>query len=239
MNYDSISKFVFQLDQLAAARSSELPLVMGDTVAFCDFAAGGDENVLAVRRGNKVQIAAAWRDEDTMRAVYRFIHHFRSERLRPQQIFGDNSGLGKVMIDSMREQGWDINRVDNGSAPESDDYANRGAEIWHEAAGMLRRGEIILPLHDAECYRQLASRKVAWSTRGLGVEKKEDMKKDGRPSPDRADAVCAASVLKDKLGMFTQAQSIQARWDQFAVPMGSGAGGATSKDEFAALDAML
>ena len=31
----------------------------GDTIAFCDFAGGGAENVLAVRRGNKVEILRA------------------------------------------------------------------------------------------------------------------------------------------------------------------------------------
>ena len=49
----------------------------GTVKAFCDFAAGGDENVLAVRRGNKVDIIAAWREKDTMRTVGRFIQLFR------------------------------------------------------------------------------------------------------------------------------------------------------------------
>lgn len=211
MNFDGVSKFVFQLEHLANARASTPRETDGDTVAFCDFAAGGDENVLAIRRGNKVAIQRAWRDEDTMRAVGSFIFEFRKAGLKATQIFGDNTGLGHVMIDAMAEQGWTINRVDNASKANSCDYTNRGAEFWHECAGMVRRGEIILPLDDPQTYKQLAGRKVDWSARGLGVESKKDMANRGVSSPDRADAVCAAAVLRDIFGKLSESQRVDAR----------------------------
>ena len=55
-----------------------------ETSAFCDFAAGGDENVLAIRSGNKLLELIAWRDRDTSAAVGRFIIEFR--RARPQSL---------------------------------------------------------------------------------------------------------------------------------------------------------
>jgi hypothetical protein len=61
----------------------------GEVCAFCDFAAGGDENVLAVRRGNRIELAACWREKDTMRGIGQFIEHFRKQGLLPHQISGD------------------------------------------------------------------------------------------------------------------------------------------------------
>ena len=57
------------------------PRVGMDKVAWCDFAAGGDENVVAMRTGNLVGIEAAWREKDTMAVtvttseVYRVLQH--------------------------------------------------------------------------------------------------------------------------------------------------------------------
>lgn len=216
MNFDGISKFVFQMEQLASSLKSTPQEVGTETVAFCDFAAGGDENVLAVRRGNRVSIVDAWREEDTMRATYRFINLFRKQGLRASQIYGDDGGLGHSMIDAMDEQGWKINRVDNYSPSIVEGYDSRGAEVWHEAAGMLRRGEIILPLQDSVLYGQLATREVAWGPRGLSVKSKKKMREDGEPSPDRGDAVCGAAVFTDVMGKMTETQRVNQRISNYA-----------------------
>ena len=87
----------------------------GEVQAFCDFAAGGDENVMAVRRGNRVGIVAAWREKDTMHAVGRFIRLFQEHGLHAWQISADEGGLGVVMCDALHEAGWPVRRVNNGS----------------------------------------------------------------------------------------------------------------------------
>ena len=87
----------------------ESPLFQPGLVrAFCDFAAGGDENVLAVARGNSVAIVAAWRDADTMRAVGRFIQLFRQHGIEPSEIACDGGGLGIPMADRLKENGWPV-----------------------------------------------------------------------------------------------------------------------------------
>ena len=83
--------------------------------AFCDFAAGGDENVLAVRRGNRVEIVATWREQDTMKAVGRFIQLFREQDLRPEQISGDEGGLGSPCATGSPKTAGRFSRVNNGS----------------------------------------------------------------------------------------------------------------------------
>lgn len=160
---------------------------------FCDFAAGGDENVFAVRRGNRVVIEDAWRERDTMAAVGRFILNFKRAGLEPWEIEGDADGLGKPMCDALAEAGWPITPFHGGQEPRFDEhYANLSAETWYEGAREIEQGTVILPA-DGELRGQLLSRRRRYNSKGkLGVEPKEEMRRRGLPSPDRADAVLGA-----------------------------------------------
>ena len=162
----------------------------GRNRAFCDFAAGGDENVLALARGNRVEIASAWRDRDTMRAVGQFIQLFRKHNLHAEEIACDGGGLGIPICDRLRECGWNIRSINNGSpAKQPEQYANMGAEIWLTGARKIERGEVILP-DDRELFGQLTSRRAFPNSRGqVALESKEQMRSRGLSSPDRADAV--------------------------------------------------
>ena len=162
----------------------------GEVQAFCDFAAGGDENVLAIRRGNRVEIAATWREKDTMKAVGRFIQLFRVHNLSPDDISADEGGLGRVMCDALDEAGWPVNRVNNGApANHPDDYANLAAEVWYEARTQIERQRVILP-KDKELFAQITSR-LGWAdSKGrLALEAKANLRARGLSSPDRAEAV--------------------------------------------------
>jgi hypothetical protein len=167
----------------------------GTVQAFCDFAAGGDENVLAVRRGNRVSVVAAWREVDTMKAVGKFIQLFREQRLTANQISADEGGLGIVICDRLAESGWTVNRVNNGSAaakPEA--YSNTAAETWFEGRVKIEKGEVILP-NDPELVAQLTGRRGWPDSKGrLQLESKADMRARGLSSPDRADAVLGCMI---------------------------------------------
>jgi len=179
----------------------------GAVAAFCDFAAGGDENVLAIRRGNRVEIVAAWCEKDTMRAVGRFIQLFREHNLEASCIFGDEGGLGKVMCDALSEAGFDIQRVNNGAAPvNAEAYANRGAEIWYEGRTQIERQRIILPTDDRELFAQLSTRRGWPNSKGrLELEHKAAMRARGLRSPDRADAVLGAIAEMNRVAEFEAA----------------------------------
>jgi len=165
----------------------------GSVQAFCDFAAGGDENVLAVKRGNKVTIVKAWRERNTMAAVGKFVSLFKEQRLSPDQIYGDGSGLGKPICDRLKEIDWPISPINNGAkSRESRYYLNLGTEMWATGARQIELGEIILPQDDA-LFGQLTTRRAFLNSRGqVQLESKEQMKRRGCPSPDRADAVLGA-----------------------------------------------
>lgn len=197
------------LSAAALRRALEQPpaYLQGPRTAFLDFAAGGDENVIAVTEGNRVYIAAAWREVDTVQATRQFIAEFRRLGLTPGSIWADEGGLGVTMCDSLAEERWPVRRVNNGvPANRTEAYANRGSEIWFEAAFSIEGKEWILP-EDGIFFEQATSRRKQYDARErLRAESKEDMRRRGVPSPDRADAIFGAIAARDSLG-FTQEDS--------------------------------
>jgi len=169
----------------------------GRKTLFCDFAAGRDENVLALCDGNKVEILDAWCEEDTMQACYKFVKHFsklsESMLIREGDIFGDNGGIGKGMIDRILELGWSIRRVNfGGDARDHKTYANRGTEIWFETIRDIEKCNLILP-NDDVFFDQTTSRRRLYDGKGrLIAEPKKQMFARGLTSPDRADGVLGA-----------------------------------------------
>jgi phage terminase large subunit len=171
--------------------------------AFLDFAAGGDENVIAFRLGNKVTIADAWRDTNTMAAVGRFLINLEQLRreygLRPEEVEGDASGLGAPMIARIREAGWEIGEAFNQQAPRfSRHYYNLASEFWLEGCERIKRRDVILP-DDLDFKAQAINRRMIPHSKGLlRIEPKEEMRRADRPggsvpeSPDRAEAVFGA-----------------------------------------------
>lgn len=199
---EDIDRLILPADQLRAAIDIPPPSRDGLPVAFCDFAAGRDENVLAVRRGNRVRIVKAWAEKDTMQAVREFARLFRSEELNASQIWGDADGLGTVMIDALTEAGWRINRFHGGKpSREPAEYANLIGEVWHVGCREIARGRIVLDELDPLTFRQLTTRKTEWAENGkLRVQSKDSLRAEGFKSPDRADALLGAIVCGPEMG---------------------------------------
>lgn len=179
-------------------RNRETPpaFIDGEQRVFCDFAAGGDENVIAYRRGNRVRIVAAWREKDTMRACGEFIDHFRRMGITPDSCpkicAGDGGGLGKPMLDRLAQLGWHLQRVHNNSKPRDAAYGNHASETWNEGAKDIEHNRVILENIDDTTAAQLTERTGYTNGDKLCVEAKEDMKARGLDSPDRADAILGA-----------------------------------------------
>lgn len=197
MNFDGDFGSFTSLAAIQKCLASPPRPMAGETVAFCDFAGGGAENVLAVRRGNKVTLVRCWREVNEMVAVGEFITLFRDEALRPDQIWGDNAGAGKPIIARFHELGWPINRFNGGAeAQRPSDFVNRVAEICEMSGREISRGKVDLP-NDAKLHEQLTTRKRGATPDGrIKAESKEDMAKRGLKSPDRADAVNAVIAIK-------------------------------------------
>jgi hypothetical protein len=191
---DGDSALVLQPSVLQKMLASPPAKENGQLWAGCDFAAGGDENVIAIREGNDLKAVVSWREKDTMGAVGRFITEFKRYGLEAHNIFADAGGLGIPMCDALREAGWDVRRVNNGEAAwDGSKFANRGTEMWVQYARMVETGQCRIPSDDEQLHRQLTTRRLAYNSKGkLQIEPKDKMKERGLSSPDRADAVVLA-----------------------------------------------
>jgi hypothetical protein len=135
----------------------------------------------------------AWREKDTNAAVGKFIILFRKYGLRANQIWGDGGGVGHAMCDMLDAAGWSINRFDFGAKAHNEAlYVSRGAELWDQLAMRVKKGEVVL-INDPTLISQLSTRRMLYDARGrIKMQDKEDMRKEGLKSPDRADAVIGA-----------------------------------------------
>jgi hypothetical protein len=110
---------------------------------------------------------------------------------RPSTIFVDTIGIGAGIADRLRELGYpavDVNVGERSGTP--DKYFNLRAELWVKYRDWLAEGRCSLPDDDA-LVAESSTIKYSFDSAGrIKIEKKEDMKKRGLPSPDRADALC-------------------------------------------------
>lgn len=202
---EDLDRLVIGATQLQHAIDNPPEPIDGEVVAFCDFAAGGDENTLAIRRGNTVRLVAAWTDKDTVQAVRKFARLFSEHELTASCIWGDASGLGITMINELEELGWRINKFYGGSpGTQKTQYENAIAEAWIEGACDITHGRVRVENMDAITHTQMTARRLEWSSTGrLRLEAKEKMRK----SPDRADAIFGAIYCGARLSNAMTPQS--------------------------------
>jgi phage terminase large subunit len=164
----------------------------GGESTFIDWSTGGDETVIARRRGNKVELNSMFRERDPVQVVRRVAAVFRENDIR-NNIYADAGGIGGPMSGQLMEFGFYVSRIHNGSpAQEAKQFANLAAEQWFAFRRMIEKREIILP-EDGELVKQLSARRLQYDSGArIQLEPKETMKARGLSSPDRADAVIGA-----------------------------------------------
>lgn len=164
-----------------------------------DLSAGGDETSCVAIRGNRIIKRLNFRETDTTITATRIDMWLREEMRLSKDFthaYGDDGGVGKSIIDQLNSNfGWSIARVNNQS-PSSDKkrYINRGAENWYRIKRIFEENLWFFSPEDeldAKLLNQLSTRYYKQqSTQGrIALESKKEAKANGRPSPDRADAL--------------------------------------------------
>jgi hypothetical protein len=198
--FSSLDEEVLILPELLqkVMKSGVPPISFGSLRAGFDFAAGGDENGAYLIDGNTIKDRVFFREVDTTVAAHRFftkINQWEKLGLRQENCFGDDGGIGRGILDQIREKGWSINRVVNQwAAINKKRYSNRGAELWYEGGRIITEGFFCLPNNDPVLIKQLGQRYYhQGETSGkMALESKKAARAKGRPSPDRADALMLA-----------------------------------------------
>jgi hypothetical protein len=106
----------------------------------------------------------------------------------------DADGLGAGVFDRLVELGHSVGEIRGGQpAVEPDDFINRRSEWYWNLRNRFERGEIDIDPLDTELAKQLVAIKWKMTSKGqIAVESKDEMRKRGVSSPDRADALAYA-----------------------------------------------
>jgi len=164
---------------------------------------GDDETVIAARVGLKLVRLVPYHGQDTMVTSGRVISMAKELMKEFQKtkcvVKVDDDGVGGAVTDRTREvvneEGLPIEIIDchNGGRPEDDEhYDDWGTEAWAYLRDLLKNEDVEL-INDEDLIGQLSTRKYTITSKGkIKLERKEDMKKRGLSSPDRADGVVLA-----------------------------------------------
>ena len=176
-------------DVVAACRKfkaegfSALPKILSVDVARF----GDDESVIGVRQGRQARILGSYRGLDTVELAQRVIEWRQKEQ--PDAIVVDGDGIGAGVVDQIKHRGFEQRLFEfHGAAKPNnpEKYFNRRAEVWGEMRDWLAAGAEIPD--DPALEIDLTAPEYGFSAKQqIQLEKKDDMKRRGLNSPDRAD----------------------------------------------------
>jgi phage terminase large subunit len=165
------------------------PIIFGLDVARD----GGDRSVLYKRQGCVAFRPWVWRGKDGPELADVVAGILRSEG-DYDYIVVDKGGPGYSVWDHLKLLGFKdvMIGIDFGGSPIDQRYANRGTEAWVDCARWVReRG--CLPGGDGELAAELTTRSYLFKVLNKRtvqiLESKDELKKRGRPSPDKGDAL--------------------------------------------------
>jgi phage terminase large subunit len=163
----------------------------GELCAGIDVAGPGeDETVLCVRRGPKIVLLRAWAKHDPRGDVLAALYPYK-DQLKIVNV--DSVGIGFYMAQHLKDHNLRVTEVNVGeTARDSEKYSNRKAELYWEFR-MRAEGGDLAGLTDERAIGQLAGLRYNHNSRGqVVIEPKEQARKRGVKSPDRAEAIILA-----------------------------------------------
>ena len=154
---------------------------------------GSDSSALIKRTTNVVPASArVWKGLDLMQLCGAVKSEYDSltPEERPDEILVDSIGVGAGVTDRLRELGMPARGVNASESPAmKETYHNLRTELWYLALAWLQSLQAKLPKDD-DLLAELVGPKYKFTSSGkLLLESKEDMKRRGLPSPNRADAL--------------------------------------------------
>lgn len=153
-----------------------------------DIGGGGDSNVYVLRSPTMAWVESHNTSSDTMTNVSEIERIMRDYKIKAENVFIDDTGIGRGVTDRLKELGHQVNGVAVGvQAEDTSRYSNLKAECywkckqWLENSGTLQRLDKWIQLNWVRY--KINTDKV------LAIEPKADQKKRTGKSPDFADAL--------------------------------------------------
>lgn len=167
---------------------------------------GNDACAFGERRGPVIPWIESKKGLDTMAAAGWVKNKWDSTPAdqRPFVIVIDVIGIGSGVYDRLREQNLPVRPVNVSETPilHSEKCMRLRDELWYRYKEWLATLAVKIPNQD-DLLSDSISPRYSYSSDGrLKVESKEDMRKRGESSPDKAD-VCCMLMLEDDVAIFS------------------------------------
>lgn len=151
---------------------------------------GDDSTCLAKRRGNiQLEPTVEWFGKDTMQTVGMIKLEYDRAKEKPDSINVDVIGIGAGVVDRLKELRLPVCGINVAESPSIEGkYARLRDELWFRGREWLEAKDCKLADDDALVGELTTAKYQILSTGKIKVEGKDEMKKRGVSSPNRADA---------------------------------------------------
>jgi hypothetical protein len=186
-----------EIAERAKELSKKLNLYSGVDIARY----GQDESCQVFAQGGWVRAIETWDRKPLTWSSQKVHRNLQDWNMFPQRVLVDDTGIGGAVTDYLADHGWEPIAINHQArAPHNTRYANWITEAWFTMRDLFRDQLICIP-DDRVLINQLAGRKYEQDGKDrLRIESKRVMKKDGRRSPDRAEATIYATTAEEMAG---------------------------------------
>ncbi len=189
----------------ASNYGQQRPVIGVDVARF-----GSDDSIILVRQGHYVHPPIKDHGLDTMSLAGKVVDVYR--KFGSQSVICiDGVGLGAGVVDRLNQLGLSV--IDVQSAAKAGDiktYANKRSELWGKMRDwLIHHGQIP---KDNDFISQLSSLEYGLNKKlQIILQSKEDIRKQGRRSPDLADALAYTFAYDEmqEMSIVTRARSIK------------------------------
>lgn len=191
-NFATAADGVIPLSLCIAAQERQVERTPGSEVRWgLDVARFGDDSTALAKRAGNVQLEPTreWFGKDTMQTVGLLKLEYDAAREKPAAILVDVIGIGAGVVDRGKEIGLPVVGINVAESPSVDgQYARLRDELWFAGREWLERRDCKFADDDALIAELTTAKYSVLSNGKLKVEGKDEMKKRGVASPNRADA---------------------------------------------------
>ncbi len=164
----------------------------GYKIMGVDPAAGGDNSALVLKSGNLQEILFNQKLQDTMQLVGVIMDNYKKYGV--DLIVIDKTGLGQGIYDRIKELDYPVRGVSFGEASEDDQFGNLKAEWhWRQRKWMLSGGRLLR--HHG--WNEFEIVKYKNKDGKIIIQPKEELFRDGIPSPNVVDAAVLTQAVSD------------------------------------------
>jgi hypothetical protein len=182
---------LISLAWLEAARDREVAETTEKICVGIDVAeAGEDETVMTFRQGPRILRSLTWPGRE---AQHEALAALLPHKGRIEVVNYDAIGVGAYFAEPIEAAGFNVQPIRVSESPrDKEKFSNLKAELYWGLRMRFEGGDVA-GLVDERAISQLATIRYSYNARGqLVIESKEDARKRGVKSPDRAEAIMLA-----------------------------------------------